>query len=183
MSLVCLELSLYITHFKFNLLSLRNPEILNERYVSTPSRPVHQTTAQRPMLPPPIPRRTWWRHASTWLAFILFWLCTFLVEPLRSVVSSRWNKSYWLCPKLKTAALLPCQSMTLPRFCMKVPLKETGLPFIFTNCHLRITEDIMQTSVSEAILFFTYCLWFQCPVFLKGFDLDSTCNANNHLSL
>uniref|UniRef100_A0A8C1D5Z4 Phosphoinositide-3-kinase adaptor protein 1 n=1 Tax=Cyprinus carpio carpio TaxID=630221 RepID=A0A8C1D5Z4_CYPCA len=37
----------------------RNPEILNERYVSTPSRPVHQTTAQRPMLPPPIPRRTW----------------------------------------------------------------------------------------------------------------------------
>ncbi|XP_016390226.1 phosphoinositide 3-kinase adapter protein 1-like isoform X1 [Sinocyclocheilus rhinocerous] len=37
----------------------RNPEILNERYVSTPSRPVHQTPAQRPMPPPPIPRRTW----------------------------------------------------------------------------------------------------------------------------
>ncbi|XP_059373569.1 phosphoinositide 3-kinase adapter protein 1-like isoform X4 [Carassius carassius] len=36
----------------------RNTEI-NERYVSTPSRPVHQTPAQRPMPPPPIPRRTW----------------------------------------------------------------------------------------------------------------------------
>ncbi|XP_016412303.1 phosphoinositide 3-kinase adapter protein 1-like isoform X1 [Sinocyclocheilus rhinocerous] len=37
----------------------RNPDILNERYVSTPSRPVHQTPAQRSMPPPPIPRRTW----------------------------------------------------------------------------------------------------------------------------
>ncbi|KAL1263049.1 hypothetical protein QQF64_005788 [Cirrhinus molitorella] len=37
----------------------RTPEISNERYVSTPARPVHQTPAQRPMPPPPIPRRTW----------------------------------------------------------------------------------------------------------------------------
>ncbi|ROL49526.1 Phosphoinositide 3-kinase adapter protein 1 [Anabarilius grahami] len=37
----------------------RNPEVLNERYVSSPSRPVHQTPAQRPIPPPPIPRRTW----------------------------------------------------------------------------------------------------------------------------
>ncbi|XP_043110840.1 phosphoinositide 3-kinase adapter protein 1 isoform X2 [Puntigrus tetrazona] len=37
----------------------RNPDILNERYVSTPSRPVHQTPSQRSMPPPPIPRRTW----------------------------------------------------------------------------------------------------------------------------
>ncbi|KAK9964544.1 hypothetical protein ABG768_005708 [Culter alburnus] len=35
----------------------RNPEVLNERYVSSPSRPVSQ--AQRPIPPPPIPRRTW----------------------------------------------------------------------------------------------------------------------------
>ncbi|XP_073690082.1 phosphoinositide 3-kinase adapter protein 1 isoform X2 [Garra rufa] len=37
----------------------RTPEISNERYVSTPARPVHQTLAQRPIPPPPIPRRTW----------------------------------------------------------------------------------------------------------------------------
>ncbi|XP_051774195.1 phosphoinositide 3-kinase adapter protein 1 isoform X2 [Ctenopharyngodon idella] len=37
----------------------RNPEVLNERYVSSPSRAVPQTPAQRPMPPPPIPRRTW----------------------------------------------------------------------------------------------------------------------------
>ncbi|XP_051503553.1 phosphoinositide 3-kinase adapter protein 1-like isoform X2 [Myxocyprinus asiaticus] len=36
-----------------------NPEsILNERYVSTPARPVPQVPPQRPV-PPPIPRRTW----------------------------------------------------------------------------------------------------------------------------
>ncbi|XP_067277938.1 phosphoinositide 3-kinase adapter protein 1 isoform X2 [Pseudorasbora parva] len=37
----------------------RIPEVLNERYVSSPSRPVPQTPAQRSMPPPPIPRRTW----------------------------------------------------------------------------------------------------------------------------
>nr|XP_009305657.1 phosphoinositide 3-kinase adapter protein 1 [Danio rerio]XP_017214455.1 phosphoinositide 3-kinase adapter protein 1 [Danio rerio] len=37
----------------------RSPEILNERYVSNPSRPVPQNPAQRPIPPPPVPRRTW----------------------------------------------------------------------------------------------------------------------------
>ncbi|CAM4726972.1 unnamed protein product [Leuciscus chuanchicus] len=37
----------------------RVPEILNERYVSSPTRPVPQTPAQRSMPAPPIPRRTW----------------------------------------------------------------------------------------------------------------------------
>lgn len=37
----------------------RVPEVLNERYVSSPTRPVPQTPAQRSMPPPPIPRRTW----------------------------------------------------------------------------------------------------------------------------
>ncbi|XP_077093261.1 phosphoinositide 3-kinase adapter protein 1 isoform X2 [Siphateles boraxobius] len=37
----------------------RVPEVLNERYVSSPIRPVPQTPAQRSIPPPPIPRRTW----------------------------------------------------------------------------------------------------------------------------
>ncbi|XP_050982488.1 phosphoinositide 3-kinase adapter protein 1 isoform X2 [Labeo rohita] len=37
----------------------RTQEMSNERYVPTPARPVHQTPAQRPIPPPPIPRRTW----------------------------------------------------------------------------------------------------------------------------
>lgn len=37
----------------------RSPEILNERYVSSPSRHIPQTPAQRPIPPPPVPRRTW----------------------------------------------------------------------------------------------------------------------------
>lgn len=58
--------------------SYRSPEILNERYVSSPSRHIPQTPAQRPIPPPPVPRRTWWRPG-----FPSVWICTFLDESLQ----------------------------------------------------------------------------------------------------